>query len=182
MNPHTKNWQRVTIWIIAIAMAIGSLSFYFMIILQNNDAQSTDAGTTPASQSTPIEEEGAVDATAFTVADDVTELQKTDLKVGEGEEVKPGDTITAHYKGTFAKTGVKFDSSYDRGEPATFSLSGVIAGWQEGVPGMKIGGKRRLVVPSDMAYGPTGNSGIPPDSDLVFEIELLAVNPPTAPQ
>jgi len=91
-----------------------------------------------------------------------------------------------HYKGTIAQTQQKFDSSYDSGEPATLKLSdpdssgnGVIKGWVNGVPGMKVGGKRRLVIPAAQAYGSSGSSdgSIPPNTDLVFEIELLAVNP-----
>lgn len=103
-----------------------------------------------------------------------------DLVVGAGAEVKPGAAVTAHYRGTLRQGGAEFDSSYARGEPANFPLSGVIAGWQQGVPGMRIGGKRRLTVPAAMAYGSQairqgGRVIIPADSDLVFEIEMVAV-------
>jgi FKBP-type peptidyl-prolyl cis-trans isomerase FkpA len=112
-------------------------------------------------------------------------LVKEDIKVGEGEEVKPGDTVTVHYRGTLAD-GSEFDSSYkpnDAGkvEPATFSLARVIPGWQQGIPGMKVGGKRRLVVPPALAYGdkditgPGGKVVIPANSTLTFEVELLDV-------
>ena len=120
-----------------------------------------------------------IDPTAFKVEGKVDKLQITDLTEGAGDEVKAGDTLTVHYKGTLAQTGAKFDSSYDRGEPATFPLTGVIQGWQEGMPGMKVGGKRRLVIPAAMAYGDTAQKGIPANSDLVFEIELIAINPAT---
>lgn len=173
---HTKPWQRIAIWVITLAMAFGSIGFYFLIIMQNGQTQNTTAN---ASQSTNKNEpEAKVDPTAFKVDGPVTTLQKTDLKVGDGAEVKAGDVIVAHYKGTLAKTGAKFDSSYDRGEPITISLGGVIQGWQEGVPGMKVGGKRRLVIPAAMGYGAQASGSIPANSDLVFEIELLGVNPP----
>jgi peptidylprolyl isomerase len=101
-----------------------------------------------------------------------------DLKIGEGKEVKPGGSVEVHYLGTLKDGGTKFDSSYDRNEPIVFALGGVIKGWQEGVPGMRVGGKRRLIVPSEMAYGERGAPPvIGPNADLVFEIELLdAVN------
>jgi len=171
---HTKNWQRITIWVITIAMAVGSLGFYFLIIMQNGSQQNTSANTT----SNVSKGEAKVDPTAYKVDGPVNQMQLVDLKVGDGAEAKAGYTIVAHYKGTLAKTGVKFDSSYDRGEPLTISLGGVIKGWQEGVPGMKIGGKRRLVIPAALGYGAQASEDIPANSDLVFEIELLGLNPP----
>jgi len=149
--------------------------------MQNGQQQNATANTSTSSQQSSTTQSGGtdkVDPTAFKVNGPVKQLQKVDLKVGEGAEVKSGDTITVHYKGTIAQTGVKFDSSYDRGEPITFALSGVIKGWQDGVPGMKVGGKRRLIIPAADAYGAQAAGSIPANSDLVFEIELLAINPP----
>lgn len=174
---HTKNWQRIAIWVITIAMAVGSLGFYFLIILQNGQQQSAAQQTEQTASDTPAEEL-KVDDTAFKVDGDVTQLQVVDLVTGTGDEVKAGDTIRFHYKGTIAQTGVKFDSSYDRGEPITYPLTNLIKGWQDGIPGMKVGGKRRLVIPAELGYGAQESPGIPANSDLVFEIELLAVNPP----
>jgi FKBP-type peptidyl-prolyl cis-trans isomerase len=103
-------------------------------------------------------------------------LKYVDLKVGDGKEVKEGDTVTVHYVGTL-KDGKKFDSSRDRDEPATFSLKKVIKGWQEGIPGMKVGGKRKLIIPPDLAYDKDGtpDGTIPPDATLTFEVELIDV-------
>lgn len=116
----------------------------------------------------------------FTPVESVPALQKIDLTEGTGEEVKPGATVTAHYTGAVAKDGVIFQSSHDSGEPIPFSLDGVIKGWTEGVPGMKVGGKRRLLIPAAMAYGatPPQGSGIPADADLVFDIEMVSVKNP----
>ena len=108
--------------------------------------------------------------------DRVAELEVTDIEVGTGEEVKPGATITAHYTGALVKNGIIFQSSHDFGKPISFGLAQVIKGWTEGVPGMKVGGMRRLVIPSEMAYGSVrAAENIPPNSDLVFDIELVAV-------
>lgn len=98
-----------------------------------------------------------------------------EIKIGEGYEVKPGGAVVAHYHGTLRDGGTVFDSSFQRSEPATFPLSGVIEGWQKGVPGMKVGGVRKLTIPSAMAYGEGGAGGgqIPPNSDLIFVIQLV---------
>jgi FKBP-type peptidyl-prolyl cis-trans isomerase len=112
---------------------------------------------------------------------EVKELVIEDIVVGSGEETKEGDTVQVHYTGTFMD-GTKFDSSLDRGEPFKFSLGEgkVIKGWDIGVQGMKVGGKRKLTIPPQFAYGERGAGDvIPPDTTLVFEIDLLAVNPQT---
>ena len=102
-------------------------------------------------------------------------LKITELQVGEGAEASSGQTVAVHYRGTL-ENGKQFDASYDRGTPFTFPLGAgrVIKGWDEGVVGMKVGGKRKLVIPPDLAYGSRGAGGvIPPNATLVFEVELL---------
>lgn len=101
-------------------------------------------------------------------------LQYIMEKEGDGKSPTAKDTVECNYVGTLID-GTKFDSSYDRGEPATFPLSGVIPGWTEGIPLMKVGGKIKLFVPSDLAYGAGGRPGIPPNSVLIFEVELLKI-------
>ena len=106
----------------------------------------------------------------------VAELEIVDIEVGTGEEVPVGATITAHYTGALVKNGIIFQSSHDFGEAITFPLDRVIAGWTQGVPGMRVGGVRRLIIPSEMAYGSVrAAANIPPNSDLVFDIELVAI-------
>ncbi len=105
------------------------------------------------------------------------ELQITDHELGQGDEAVSGQSVTVHYTGTF-EDGRQFDSSVGRG-PFTFKLGAgqVIKGWDQGVAGMKVGGKRRLVIPSELGYGSRGAGNvIPPNSTLVFEVELLSVS------
>lgn len=112
-----------------------------------------------------------------TPAQDVEELKIEDISVGTGEEVKSGDMVKVHYTGTLLD-GTKFDSSLDRGEPFEFTVGAgqVIAGWEQGLLGMKVGGKRKLSIPSTMGYGETGSPpAIPANAGLVFEIELIEI-------
>ncbi|HWC78456.1 MAG TPA: FKBP-type peptidyl-prolyl cis-trans isomerase [Pseudonocardiaceae bacterium] len=108
-----------------------------------------------------------------------TSLQVTDLAVGDGPEAAPGQRVTVHYVGVSYESGAEFDASWNRGEPFAFALGGgqVIAGWDQGVTGMKVGGRRRLVIPPQLAYGEHGAGGvIKPGETLVFVVDLLGVN------
>ncbi|HSB43504.1 MAG TPA: FKBP-type peptidyl-prolyl cis-trans isomerase [Nitrospira sp.] len=104
-------------------------------------------------------------------------LQYIDLIVGTGATAQAGQTVTVHYTG-WLENGKKFDSSLDRGQPFSFPLGAgrVIKGWDEGVQGMKVGGKRKLTIPSNLGYGARGAGGvIPPNATLIFEVQLLGV-------
>jgi peptidylprolyl isomerase len=107
-------------------------------------------------------------------------LQYAIVRPGTGPNPTSGQTVQVHYTGWLEADGTKFDSSVDRGQPFAFPVGSgkVIKGWDEGVLGMKVGEKRRLLIPSNLAYGPRGAGGkIPPDAKLVFDIELLAIKP-----
>ena len=189
----------VVVSFIIVACVIG-LGIYFMShkpkstadidLAQNNSYQSDDSNTTDDSTINNKPTDVSSDSTTkpmdsnkrllsnFTPISKVTNLQKIDLVTGKGEAVKPGATVSVHYTGAVAATGEVFQSSKDFGtDPITFPLSGVIKGWTDGIPGMKIGGTRRLIIPADQAYGatPPQGSGIPANADLVFDVELIAV-------
>ena len=97
-----------------------------------------------------------------------------DIIVGDGDEAKPGDTVTVHYAGVEYDSGEEFDSSWSRGESINFPLRSLIAGWQEGIPGMKVGGRRQLICPPALAYGPAGGHFLG-GKTLIFIIDLLKV-------
>lgn len=120
----------------------------------------------------------------FTPVAAVDELEVIDTREGDGAEVQPGDAVTVDYTGAVAETGVIFQSSQDFGEPVSFALGNVIEGWTEGLPGMKEGGERRLIIPAEMAYGaePPQGSNIPANAALVFDITLHDIGEPEAPQ
>jgi peptidylprolyl isomerase len=110
-------------------------------------------------------------------------LQTDDITVGEGTEAEAGDTLTMQYVGVLYDNGKEFDSSWSSGQPFTFQLGAgsVIPGWDQGIQGMKVGGRRELIIPPDLAYGAQGSPPtIPPDSTLVFVVDLLDVQPPGA--
>lgn len=124
-----------------------------------------------------VEVSGAADAKPeFTIpeGEPPTELEIFDIVEGDGAEASANATVTTHYVGKSWSTGKQFDSSWDRGEPISFPLSGVIAGWTQGIPGMKVGGRRMLVIPPDLGYGEAGaGADIGPGETLVFIIDLV---------
>jgi peptidylprolyl isomerase len=161
---------------------------------QNTEAPATPPGgpapgasaTAPATTGTPEKTAGAPAKPAATsekttggsekVVTLPSGLKYVDLKVGTGESPKPGATVVVHYTGTL-QDGTKFDSSRDRGQPFSFTLGNheVIEGWDQGIATMKPGGRRKLIIPGNLAYGPTGNGKIPPNATLIFDVELLRV-------
>ena len=124
---------------------------------------------------------GRVDAATDQVIEMPNGLKYTDTKTGDGAAATPGNKVSVHYTGWLYNNGAKgakFDSSVDRGQPFQFTLGAhqVIAGWDEGVAGMKVGGKRTLIIPPELGYGARGAGGvIPPNATLMFDVELLGV-------
>lgn len=137
-------------------------------------AQTADDSTTQNSepQNTLSENQDTVPGDVITTA---SGLQYQVLRESTGQRPGPNSVVTVHYVGTLTD-GTQFDSSYDRGTPATFNLRNVIKGWQEGVQLMTVGSQFRFIIPPDLAYGDTQTGVIPPNSTLVFEVELLEIN------
>jgi peptidylprolyl isomerase len=104
------------------------------------------------------------------------ELVSTDIEIGDGAEAAPGATVDVHYVGVDLETGEEFDSSWSRGKSINFPLGSLIAGWQQGIPGMRVGGRRQLVVPPQLAYGPAGGGHRLSGRTLIFVIDLLGVS------
>ena len=154
---HQRN-QRITIAVVAVLIlaVIGVMAYSSL-----NRGKAT---------SSPLDTSGMT-----TIA---SGLQYKDLVVGKGQEAKPGDAVSVHYTG-WLTDGTKFDSSVDRGQPFEFTIGigQVIQGWDEGVAGMKVGGKRKLLIPPALGYGVSGaGNTIPPNATLIFDVELLAIS------
>lgn len=158
--------QQIIIGVIVLAVvAVGVYLIYSASTKPGSGTASTQGGPPP------------IDSSIQTVTT-ASGLKYQDITVGTGSEAKAGDSVTVNYTG-WLTDGTKFDSSLDRNQPFTFTLGqgSVIQGWDEGVAGMKVGGKRRLTIPPDLAYGSQGASGvIPPNATLIFDVELLSVN------
>jgi FKBP-type peptidyl-prolyl cis-trans isomerase len=175
--------QRVVAFSLALLFFITTVATAAYVVweLSRENSVPDIAVDTQQDQTNQIQEEPPVDQQPTEIIDNfngpytIAELRFETITEGSGEVVQPGDTVTIHYTGALATNGQIFDSSVSRGEPATFPLGSLIQGWQEGIPGMKIGEKRRLFIPSALGYGAAGaGANIPPNSDLIFDIELFA--------
>jgi len=175
-----------------IILGILVVGFAGIFFLSNQKTQSTnDINLTPTvyptevpqaetptpviiNQQEPVSASPDADMNNITTTADGLQIQ--DLTIGTGAEAKNGDTITVNYLGTLTN-GTKFDSSYDRNQPFTtqIGVGQVIKGWDEGMVGMKVGGKRKLIIPASLGYGSQDMGSIPPNSTLIFEVELLGV-------
>ena len=153
-----------------------SFAVIWQMIQDNHKSNNATAGQTVTTSTNQTKLAGTK-MEGFTPLPHIDSVQTIDQQVGTGAEAKAGDTVTVNYTGAVAATGTIFQSSLDTGQPVSFSLSQVIKGWQDGIPGMKEGGKRRLLIPAAQAYGanPPQGAGIPANADLVFDVTLVKV-------
>lgn len=193
MADKAESFRRFGTLALAVLFLITSVAFTAIIFWTSRNEDSTadadlqqainEINNNTANNDQPVGEnmlQGTSLANFTPVTEPVTELQIIDLSEGTGAEVPAGATITAHYTGAYAVNGEIFESSKDSGQPATFGLDQVIQGWTQGVPGMKVGGTRRLIIPGSLAYGEapegyTPGSTARPMGPLVFDIELQSM-------
>ncbi len=174
---HRAVWLTLVILFVLTSVGVGIYAFW----VNTHKTNSTDViacsktGNIPNQQPANGSVKGAKLAD-FKAPQKFTYVKCNDFKVGTGAAVTASSTVTVQYVGALASDGTIFDSSLDTGQPATFGLSQVIPGWSDGLQGMKVGGFRRLFIPAQYGYGSQGVNGIPPNSDLVFDVTLLAIN------
>ncbi len=176
----TRPHERIFALVGALLFLTTSVAVSGFVIWQARSAKnnSSDVKSEATDTSNKVSEENKLEGTKLVGFDSVAKVDKLtaiDIKPGTGEVVKAGATITFHYTGALAKDGTIFQSSHDSGQAVTYPLAQLIKGWQEGIPGMKVGGVRRLLIPAAEAYGDQEKPGIPAGSDLVFDIEVSAV-------
>lgn len=175
----TRKRDRIGALIIAILFFCFASALTIAIIVQavtsHNNSNPTNS-TSSSNTQTQAQSLTGTQLSGFTPVSSVPKLVSTDTKVGSGAVAKAGDTVTVNYTGAVASTGLIFQSTQGS-QPVSLSLSQVIKGWQDGIPGMKVGGTRRLLIPAAEAYGanPPQGSGIPANAPLVFDVTLVKV-------
>lgn len=174
-TPTTKKRDRVVALVMAVLFFAFASSLTIAIIWESVASHNkTAANTSSNSSATSSSQSQAGSAmSGFTPTNNVPTLQSKDIKVGTGATAKAGDTVTVDYTGAVASTGIIFQTTQGN-QPVSLSLNQVIKGWQLGIPGMKVGGTRQLLIPADEAYGatPPSGSGIPANAPLVFNVTL----------
>jgi FKBP-type peptidyl-prolyl cis-trans isomerases 1 len=163
------------------ALFLVTSSALAIVVIYTMATQNKKPANSQTSQNQPQKPKNQLQGTklaGFTPVASITKLQQVDTTPGMGATVQPGDTVTVDYTGAVAATGVIFQSSKDTGQSVPISLKQVIAGWSQGIPGMKVGGTRRLLIPSALAYGPKSppGSGIPANADLVFDVTVKKID------
>lgn len=171
-----KKTERVFALVMAMLFLVTTLGFTGLVLWQSVHKKNQPEETTIDQLNQSGQTLKGTKLDNYTPVADVTQLQTVDLVDGDGDQLQPGATVTVNYTGALASDGTIFESSLDSGRPITFQLDQVIPGWTQGLPGMKVGGTRRLIIPADLAYGDQSPSpDIPANSALVFDVELIAI-------
>ena len=163
--------NRNTILVLALIAFITGASYFVLSQKRDTNVTTYSTDTSSSQEASSSAEQSATDS-----ATHASGLKIEDITVGTGAEAKKNSLVTVNYKGTL-ENGTQFDSSYDRNQPYTTPLGQgqVIKGWDLGIPGMKVGGKRKLIIPAELGYGSHGQGSIPANATLIFEVELLSV-------
>jgi len=180
MASTTPLYQRVITFGLAFLFLFSSFGIVAYYVMSSRSSSSQQAAIDAALKQQTNNSKGpklqGTQLQNFTPDGNITALKVEDTVVGTGVAAQKGDSVTVQYTGAVAATGKIFQSSYDSGAPAALSLNQVIKGWADGIPGMKVGGKRRLYIPADQAYGANSPSAdIPANAALIFDVELLKV-------
>lgn len=173
--------ERVFAWVAVVVVIIsaGALSTAAIIqeVLSRQQSTQTASQTIDTCTLQAVDESSTLPAPAPYTASQVSALQTTDITPGDGQTVKSGDCLVVKYYGMLASSGMVFDEDYTKAQALQFAVGkgNVIRGWDEGLIGMKVGGERRLIIPSDLGYGSTGAGSIPANAALVFYVKLIRI-------
>jgi peptidylprolyl isomerase len=168
--------------VLAVALVFTMVGAIFLGVTSMSDSEMSDSsGSSTASGSAsalPVVTANAGEAPSISAPSGTppAELTTSDVIVGTGAEVLPTSTLTVHYTLMAWSTGQVIESSWDSGAPATFPLANVVEGWQKGLPGAKVGGRRLLILPPEMGYGPAGSGPIGPNETLIFAVDIIGVS------
>ena len=168
--------------VLAVALVFTMVGAIFLGVTSMSDSDMSDsansAGTSSSASALPVVTANAGEAPSISAPSGTppAELTTSDVIVGTGTEVLPTSTLTVHYTLMAWSTGQVIESSWDSGQPATFPLANVVEGWQKGLPGAKVGGRRLLILPPEMGYGPAGSGPIGPNETLIFAVDIIGVS------
>lgn len=170
--------------VLAVALVLTMVGAIFLGVTSMSDSGMSDsgssdsAGTSSSASALPVVSANAGEAPSISAPSGTppAELTTSDVIVGTGAEVLPTSTLTVHYTLMAWSTGQVIESSWSGGQPATFPLANVVEGWQKGLPGAKVGGRRLLILPPEMGYGPAGSGPIGPNETLIFAVDIIGVS------
>lgn len=167
--------------VLAVALVFTMVGAIFLGVTSMSDSNVSDSGMSDSGSSAsalPVVTANAGEAPSISAPSGTppAELTTSDVIVGTGAEVLPTSTLTVHYTLMAWSTGQVIESSWSGGQPATFPLANVVEGWQKGLPGAKVGGRRLLILPPEMGYGPAGSGPVGPNETLIFAVDIIGVS------
>jgi peptidylprolyl isomerase len=162
--------------VLAVALVFTMVGAIFLGVTSMSDSGMSDSGSSASALPVVTADAGEAPSISAPSGTPPAELTTSDVIVGTGAEVLPTSTLTVHYTLMAWSTGQIIESSWDSGSPATFPLANVVEGWQKGLPGAKVGGRRLLILPPEMGYGPAGSGPIGPNETLIFAVDIIGVS------